>query len=129
MASYKTGDIVKVSSHIGVFTGILMPNEYTDTIVIKLDNGYNIGLEKKKVNGIKLEKEYEPRKDHTEKPKVTPGLPTVSIVSTGGTISSKVDYRTGGAYANYTAEDFVQMCPELSTIANINARKVMSVMS
>ncbi|MEK6921617.1 MAG: Glu-tRNA(Gln) amidotransferase subunit GatD, partial [Nanoarchaeota archaeon] len=56
-------------------------------------------------------------------------LPTVSILSTGGTISSKIDYRTGGVYADYTAEDFVQMCPELLTIANIKARKVMSVMS
>ncbi|NTV24292.1 MAG: Glu-tRNA(Gln) amidotransferase subunit GatD, partial [Nanoarchaeota archaeon] len=53
----------------------------------------------------------------------------VSILSTGGTISSKVDYRIGGVYADYTAKDFVNMCPELSDIANIRARKIMSLMS
>ncbi|RME77329.1 Glu-tRNA(Gln) amidotransferase GatDE subunit D, partial [Candidatus Woesearchaeota archaeon] len=53
----------------------------------------------------------------------------VSILSFGGTIASKVDYRTGGVSASYDASDFVEMCPELTTIANIESRAVDCMMS
>ena len=56
-------------------------------------------------------------------------MPTVSILSFGGTISSRVDYKTGGVYADYTAEDFVEMLPELRNVANLKAEKVIGVMS
>ena len=56
-------------------------------------------------------------------------MPTVPILSFGGTISSRVDYKTGGVYADYTAEDFVAMLPELEGIANLKAEKVMGIMS
>ncbi|MBI4139984.1 Glu-tRNA(Gln) amidotransferase subunit GatD [Candidatus Woesearchaeota archaeon] len=58
-----------------------------------------------------------------------PSLPNVSILSTGGTISSRVDYVTGGVSADYSAEDFLVMIPEISRVANISAKKVLSIMS
>ena len=36
---------------------------------------------------------------------------------------------TGGVKADYTAQDLLNMMPELQDIANIKAKKVMSVMS
>ena len=53
----------------------------------------------------------------------------VSILSTGGTISSKIDYRSGGVSAAFTAEDLLASLPELADFANIRARAVMNVMS
>jgi len=97
--------------------------------VIKLDNGYNIGIEDKKIKQIKLIEPYKQKKEKQKKLTVKKGLPTVSILSLGGTISSKIDYRTGGVYADYTAEDFVAMMPELAKVANLKAKKVMSLMS
>ncbi len=100
-----------------------------DFIVLKLDNGYNIGISQEKIKKINVVARYQAPaevKHHIQK---KPGLPDVAILSTGGTISSKVDYRTGGVYADYTANDFVQMCPELLDIANISAKKVMAVMT
>ena len=126
------GDSVKVVTKDRAYEGILMPRpEILDGnfIVLKLDNGYNIGIEKKKIQKIEVSKKYQKKKVAKPKLKRRKELPTVPIISFGGTISSKIDYRTGGVYADYTAEDFAQMMPELSDIANIKAEKAMSIMS
>ena len=128
----KPGDKAKVLTEKEEFEGILMPRpELLEKgfTVIKLDNGYNIGIEDKKIKRIELVKEYKPKKEKKAKLPFYKNLPTVSILSTGGTISSKIDYRTGGVHADYTAEDFVEMIPELTKIANIKAKKIMAVMS
>ncbi|MFH1053245.1 MAG: Glu-tRNA(Gln) amidotransferase subunit GatD [Candidatus Woesearchaeota archaeon] len=129
MPEYKTGDIVLVKSIDKEYQGILMPNEYSDSVVVKLGNGYNVGFDKKKVQSIKLIEKYRPKSDKKQEPKPKKDLPTISVLSTGGTISSKIDYRTGGVSADYTAEDFINMCPELRDIANLRAKKVLSIMS
>lgn len=128
----ESGDVVKVHTDEQVYEGILMPRPdifERDHTIIKLGNGYNIGIENKKIEKIEIIKKYEPKKEHKAKLNSKKNLPNVSILSFGGTISSKVDYRTGGVYADYTAEDFVQMLPELEKVANLKAEKVMSVMS
>ena len=94
-------------------------------IVLKLDSGYNIGIDKKKIEKIKVIEVYKAKKAVKEKVKFNKNLPTVAVLSTGGTISSRIDYRTGGVYADYTAEDFVEMMPELKNIANIKAKKII----
>lgn len=128
----KPGDRVKVITEKEVFEGMLMPRPpllEPGITVIKLDSGYNIGIDDKKIKKIELIKKYAPKKPVKAAIKFNKKLPTVSILSTGGTISSKIDYRTGGVYADYTAEDFVAMCPELADIANLKAKKIMSVMT
>ena len=128
----KAGDKVKIITDKEEFEGILMPRPellekgYT---VVKLDNGYNIGIKDKKIKQIKLLKKYTQKKSASKKLPIKKGLPTVSVISLGGTISSKIDYRTGGVYADYTAEDFVAMMPELAEVANLKAKKVMNIMS
>ncbi|MEM4397417.1 MAG: Glu-tRNA(Gln) amidotransferase subunit GatD [Candidatus Woesearchaeota archaeon] len=127
------GDKVKLHLNDKELIGILMPTPElieSDDIILKLDNGYNVGISKDKIKKIEVIEKYE--KKETEKRKDNNNikkLPFVSILSTGGTISSKVDYRTGGVYADYSAEDFIKMMPELKDIANIKAKKVLSLMS
>ena len=126
------GDIVKVHTDEQDYDGILMPRPdifERDHTVIKLDNGYNIGIENRKIKKVEVVKKYEKKKEEKRKLVHKKELPTVSILSFGGTISSKVDYRTGGVYADYSAEDFVQMLPELGNAANLKAEKVISMMS
>jgi glutamyl-tRNA(Gln) amidotransferase subunit D len=130
--SYATGDRVKVITEEEEVEGILMPRPGLldeSAVIIKLDNGYNIGIDKKKIKQILLAEKYAPAEQKPAKLKHNPNLPNISVLSLGGTISSKIDYRTGGVHADYTAEDFVQMLPGLQDIANIKARKVMSTMS
>lgn len=126
------GDVVKVHTDGQIYEGILMPRPdifEKDHTIIKLDNGYNIGIENSKIKKIEVLKKYEKKREDKHRLSHKKGLPAVSILSFGGTISSRVDYKTGGVYADYTAEDFVEMLPELKDVANLKAEKVMGIMS
>ena len=57
------------------------------------------------------------------------GLPNITILHTGGTIASKVDYRTGAVFASFKPEDLIGMFPELSEIANFDSKLVASMFS
>src|SRR3989338_2844017 len=46
-------------------------------------------------------------------------LPTVAIVTTGGTIAEKVSSKTGGAVPAVSGEDLIQAVPGLEKIAQI----------
>jgi len=132
MPEYKPGDKVRVETESGEFIGTLMPRPEIldkDVTVVKLDNGYNVGIDNKKIKKIDLLEEYRPKPPEKTELKTKKHLPNITVLSTGGTISSKIDYRTGGVYADYTAEDFVAMMPELASIANLKAKKIMSIMS
>ena len=126
------GDIVKVYTDEQNYEGILMPRPEIfekGFVIVKLDNGYNIGIDEKKIKKIEVIKKYQQKKEEKTKLHHKKGLPKVPILSFGGTISSRVDYKTGGVYADYTAEDFVEMLPELKNVANLKAEKVMGVYS
>lgn len=128
----KEGDNVKIITEDEEFEGILMPRPEIlekGITVIKLGTGYNIGIDEKRIKKIEILAKYEPKPAKKRALKINKNLPTVSIISLGGTISSKIDYKTGGVYADYSAKDFVEMCPELEKVANIKARKAMSIMS
>lgn len=129
---YSPGDKIKVTSTDGIFEGINLPEPElldTNSVILKLSTGYNIGIDKNKIKRIELIERY----IKTEQKKISirqnTMLPTVSLLSLGGTISSKVDYTTGGVSADYTAEDLIEMCPELSQYANFKAQKVLSILS
>jgi glutamyl-tRNA(Gln) amidotransferase subunit D len=126
------GDSVKIYTKEETYEGTLMPRPELlnqGFVVLKLKNGYNMGIEKSKIKKIELVKKYSQPTSKTSKVKQNKNLPTISILSCGGTISSKIDYRTGGVYADYTADDFLTMEPRLQEYANIKAKKIMAKMS
>ncbi|MBL7055416.1 Glu-tRNA(Gln) amidotransferase subunit GatD [Candidatus Woesearchaeota archaeon] len=126
----KPGDRVKVTTKDSVKEGILMPNQETSSIVIKLDSGYNVGIDNKKIEGIKIIEKYKSVKQTTKKEsKKDSKKPTISILHTGGTIASKVDYRTGGVVSKFSPEEILEMFPELKGIANIESRLISNMFS
>ncbi|MFH1510465.1 MAG: Glu-tRNA(Gln) amidotransferase subunit GatD [Candidatus Woesearchaeota archaeon] len=128
----KPGDTVKITTEDCIYEGILMPRPdilQKDITVVKLENGYNIGIRNDKIKKKEILSEYNPKPITKKKIEHKKNLPIVSVLSFGGTIASRVDYRTGGVYADYTAEDFLQMMPELKQVANIRAKKIMGIMS
>ena len=122
------GDSVKILTDI-TYSGIIMPRyEHSDDkhIVLKLNSGYNIGLEISKINKvekIQTNKKNTPTENKVEK---IEGLPKILLLSTGGTIASKVDYRTGAVTPVLTAEELNSSVPELAKIANIDAEVLFS---
>ena len=123
------GDKVKVTTKDEIVEGILMPNEETDSIVIKLDNGYNIGIEKERVKSIEVIEKYRAKETKKEQVKIDSSKPTISILHTGGTIASKVDYKTGGVISRFEPEELINMFPELKAIANIKSRLIAKMFS
>ena len=116
----KPGDQVEITTKDGIKQGILMPQE-GDSIVIKLDNGYNIGIAKKKVEKIALVKKHEEHKAKESDPEHKKGLPKIAILHTGGTIASQVDYETGGVTPKFTPVELMNKFPELKEIANLDS--------
>ncbi|MFH1641272.1 MAG: Glu-tRNA(Gln) amidotransferase subunit GatD [Nanoarchaeota archaeon] len=124
-----SGDKVKVITSKEESVGILMPNKETDSVIIKLDNGYNIGIDKTKIQKIeKIEKTKDMPVKKSEI-KLDKSLPTISILHTGGTIASKVDYRTGGVVARFEPTELISMFPELAKIANIRSKLIANMFS
>ncbi len=122
------GDSVKILSGT-TFSGIIMPRyEHSDDkhIVLKLKSGYNVGLEIAKIKSIEKVQSSEKNVDEPEKISKIEGLPKVLLLSTGGTIASKVDYRTGAVTPVLTAEELNSSVPELAKIANIDAEVLLS---
>ena len=128
----KPGDKVEIITSEKNYKGILIPRAKTakgKDVIIKLDSGYNVGISRKKIKKIRILKKAKQKKSKNKKIKNKKDLPTVSILSTGGTISSKVDYKTGGTYASLTAEDFIELEPGILKFANIKARQIEQIMS
>ncbi|HVH14218.1 MAG TPA: Glu-tRNA(Gln) amidotransferase subunit GatD [Candidatus Angelobacter sp.] len=128
------GSVIRITTKSGeVFEGVLFPrSEYSDPnhIVLKLKNGYNIGIHYDRTE--KIDVIGEGPKPHFTKPPTPPrrpGLPRVAIISTGGTIASRVDYRTGAVQPALTAADLASVVPELASIAEVEAHILFSELS
>ncbi|MBU3968275.1 MAG: Glu-tRNA(Gln) amidotransferase subunit GatD [Euryarchaeota archaeon] len=127
----ENGDKVRIATGEMQYEGILMPSQ-TGKIVLKLKNGYNIGLNPDSASITLLEKMGDKKHQMpVSQPcnKKTDKLPSISILSTGGTIASKIDYRTGAVTSQFNAQDILRAIPELENIANYNCRMIYSILS
>ncbi|MFQ6010425.1 MAG: Glu-tRNA(Gln) amidotransferase subunit GatD [Candidatus Aenigmatarchaeota archaeon] len=146
LGKLRIGERIRIEKKRTSYEGMLMPRiEAGDRscIVLKLDNGYNLGIrvekgvkilksKKKEPEEIKEEAKFELGKWHAEarkKAKFNPKKPTIAILGTGGTIASRVDYTTGGVVPVSTAEDIVAAIPELADIANLRCRVLFEMFS
>ncbi len=131
-AGVKIGDLVELNIGGEAVKGTLVPryqNEDDLHVVIKLKSGYNVGIGVSRISGVRRVAEGERPSFTSSPPKADGSLPLVSILGTGGTIASRVDYRTGAVRAAISAEDLYSLMPELSDIARISPEIVLSVYS
>ena len=132
-AEIDVGSLIRVNRGSESFEGSLMPRyELADSehIVLKLKNGYNIGILVSK--DLKIEKIGEglkPKFISTKKVKEKQDLPNIVIVSTGGTIASRIDYRTGAVRPALTTSDLLMTIPELSEVANLQTEILFTLLS
>jgi len=125
----KPGDRVKVVTAADIKEGILMPNKETDSVVIKLDNGYNVGIDNNTVKEIKIIEKYKEKQTHSEKTIKDSKMPTIVILHTGGTIASKVNYETGGVIAKFSPAELLELFPEINKIANFDSKLIEQMLS
>ena len=124
----KAGDSIKITADL-TYSGILMPRyESGDDkhLVVKLGSGYNVGINVDEIEKIQIVSSSEVKPEPSQERKEDTELPKILLLSTGGTIASKVDYRTGAVTPALSASDLNEAVPELGEIANIDAEVLFS---
>ncbi|MBI3033259.1 Glu-tRNA(Gln) amidotransferase subunit GatD [Candidatus Woesearchaeota archaeon] len=124
-----SGDVVKITTTDSTYEGILMPQQSKTSTFIKLNTGYNIGINNTTIKTITLIKKAIEKQEKTATNTLNPQLKTIAVLHTGGTIASKVDYATGAVTAKFSVHDLLSLVPELKTIANITTKQVANMMS
>jgi len=117
------GDKVKIITPDEEIEGTLIASSEPSLVIIKLKSGYNIGIKKENIINMKLIEETE-TKEEKLKIEEKKNLPYVDIIVTGGTISSKVDYKTGGVSWITKPEELFKFYPEIFNIVNVNEIKI-----
>ena len=124
---------VRVQSHRGVFKGIILPRSVMaddQHIVLKLYTGYNVGINVHQITDIE---ELGYRKANYKIPEnefpYSPDKPSVKLLGTGGTIASRLDYRTGAVIPAFSPGELYGAVPELADISNIKTEKLFGLFS
>ncbi len=123
----------EVNTTRGPFKGTILPRSENDDdqhLVMKIITGYNIGIDIKtiidmKETGYKKANYKIPEKEFP----FTEGLPYVKLFGTGGTIASRLDYRTGAVIPAFSPGELYGAVPELADICNLTTEKVFAVFS
>ncbi|MBI2106614.1 Glu-tRNA(Gln) amidotransferase subunit GatD [Candidatus Woesearchaeota archaeon] len=126
--NFANGDKIEVVTKDRKYEGTFIQSQNKENITIKLGSGYNIGINKKGIKRVKLIS-----KDKKEKffftSNVNRNLKKISILHTGGTVASEVDYKTGAVFPRFNPEELVNMFPELNDVASINSRFIGNMWS
>ena len=109
--------------------GVVLPGAAQDHITVKLVNGYNVSYPIDMVESIDEISDTVTKSVETNSVKQNQDLPKVTIIHTGGTIASKVDYATGAVIARFEPEELLSSVPEILEIANIDAVKLGNMWS
>jgi glutamyl-tRNA(Gln) amidotransferase subunit D len=117
----------------GRYTGIVLPRSETADplhIVLKLRSGYNIGIRADRVSSVDI---YGRKEAHYKIPEkefpYDPVKPRVKLLGTGGTIASRLDYRTGAVIPAFSPGELYGSVPELADICNLETEKLFGVFS
>lgn len=124
---------VEIKTNQGSFTGIVLPRSETADphhIVLKLRSGYNVGVAAAGVQSIIIQGRREAHYKIPEKEfPYDPAKPRVKLIGTGGTIASRLDYRTGAVIPAFSPGELYGSVPELAEICNLETQKLYGVFS
>ena len=127
------GDMISIKKETVKYRGMLLDRaEDADQLhlVLKMASGYNVGIA---LDGAEVELLEKGEKPEINLPPLDiqqdPEKKDVSIISTGGTVASIIDYKTGAVHPAFTADDLLRATPELLDEANISGKAIMNILS
>ena len=127
------GDLITVIKPEIAYKGMLLDRAKDaddQHLVLKMDSGYNMGVN---ISDAKIEIISKGEQPKIELPpleiKENPENPNISIISTGGTVASIIDYKTGAVHPAFSADDLLRANPELMDQANINGKAIFNILS
>lgn len=126
-------DIVQIRTTKTNYEGIILPrSEYSapNFINLKLKNNYNVGIKVSEIQEIKKvgKREASYKIPEKEFPK-NKNLPNVTLLGTGGTVASRLDYTTGAVIPSFTPGELFSSVPELAEICNLECEMVFEILS
>ena len=98
-------------------------------ITLKLVNGYNISFPEESIINKSILETVPVSDSKLEKTTQNTDLPHVTIIHTGGTIASKVDYTTGAVVARLEPDELLEANPELAKQACISVIRLGNMWS
>lgn len=127
------GDTIKINKEDISYEGILLDRSEDSEdgyLVLKLSSGYNIGVAIADTTVELIETGDKPNIGYSgSEIERDPSKMDISIISTGGTVSSIIDYKTGAVHPAFTAEDLLRANPELLEYANYNVKALYNILS
>lgn len=131
-AGAEEGSVLSVESDDRTYVGTLMPhNEFSDpnVVILKMKSGYNVGIKVGDGTAVRLIERPTERIGKEASFEMKSDLPSISIIGTGGTIASYVDYRTGAVHPALSTSEMIGAIPEIRDLANISASVLFSIFS
>lgn len=116
------GDKVEITINQETQEGTLLESHDKGILLLKLDSGYNIGLKKEDITEIKTLEKVETSKKEKQELKLSSKKPIIDFIITGGTISSKLDPKTGGVKDLTNPNEFFKTYPEIFELADIRVK-------
>jgi glutamyl-tRNA(Gln) amidotransferase subunit D len=112
------GDKVEITTGEKIWEGTVLESYEPEVILLKLESGYNIGIRQNEIKDVKIKKSNQENKIKITQSQNNQSLPNVAMIITGGTISSRLDPKTGGVIST-DAEEILNIAPEIQEICNI----------
>jgi len=129
----KTWSKVRIVKGSAKYEGLLLPrSQHTadDYVALKVDTGYNLGV---LVNEDTKIEAFGYQKGHYQLPRIDveakKELPSVTLLGTGGTVASRLDYRTGSVIPAFTPEELFSAVPELVSTVNLTPKTLYQILS
>ena len=129
----RTWSQVRITKGEAVYEGVLLPrSQHTSDayVTLKVDTGYNLGVfmnDKAKIEQTGFKKgNYRLPHIDTEFKKE---LPNITLLGTGGTVASRLDYRTGAVLPAFTPEELFSAVPELVSTVNLTPKTLYQILS
>jgi len=112
------GDIVEIRTAEKTWKGRVLESYDSETILLKLESGYNIGIKERDILETKVIEKSKDKEGKIIQVERNTNLPNVAMIITGGTISSRLDPKSG-AVISTDAEEILNIAPEIKEICNI----------
>ena len=127
----KPGSFVELHTKNGDFQCTILESPKPEIILVKLNSGYNIGIREEDILDVKIKKNEPLGKVpkllkiiKKESKKEINNLPKIVLIATGGTISSRLDTKTGAVKWLTNPDELLKVYPELLNIVQIEKIEV-----
>jgi len=115
--TFQPGDKVALQTKGKLWKGHALESHDSEVILLKLSSGYNIGIREREIIDAKVLEKSKPLEKEEVKLEQNKKLPNVALIILGGTISSRLDPKSGGVIST-DIEDILNIAPEIKKICN-----------